>query len=122
MAKSLPLVVPAVQRPIRDQRACSGSRVLSSARRERKKAATRNPACLIDRRPGRLERWRWLEEPIHRYIFSIALLKSAPLHTAFGLPRGPAGFLLGVPVLCAPDFARLRPVPLSGVHDLGAEH
>src|SRR5579859_7133634 len=122
MASSLPLVFPVVPQPIRDQLACSGSRVLGPIRREKKKAATRNPACWTGRRLNRLERSHWPEESIRRYRFSVALLKSGPLQTAAGLPRALVGFPLGVPVLCALDFARLRPVRLSGVRDLGAEH
>src|SRR5581483_3924539 len=41
--------------------------------------------------------WHWLEESIHRYRFSVALPRSAPSHTAPGLPQGLAGFPLGVP-------------------------
>src|SRR5579859_830072 len=122
MASSLPLVFPVVPQPIRDQLACSGSRVLGPIRREKKKAATRNPACWTGRRPSRPGRWHWLEVSTHRYRFSVALLKSGPLQTVAGLPQALAGFPIEVPALCALDFARLRPVPLSGAHDLGAEH
>src|SRR5215475_10302016 len=122
MANPLPLVVPVVPRPIRDQLVRSDNRVLSSIRREKKKAATRSPACLTGRQPARLETWHWLEESIHRCRFSVVLLKFAPLRTAAGRLQELAGFPLGVPALCALDFARLRPVRLSGVRDLGSEH